>query len=150
MLTILSDSGTKEALMDMDDQLRKDTYSSHGEGAGTAARMQRTVANATSEAKDLAVDLGRRASEQFDAGRRPIADTLNRTASAIHRQVDSAANALHRTADKLESTAQYVKENDLEAMMKKAQKLAKRHPGASLAIGVAVGIVVAKLFSTRD
>jgi ElaB/YqjD/DUF883 family membrane-anchored ribosome-binding protein len=138
--------------VEMDDQLRKDTFNhqSEGEGTGTAARMQRTVAKAPSEAKDLALDFGRRASEQIDAQRQPIADTLNRTASAIHRQVDAAANAFHRTADRLESTAQYVKENDLEDMMKKARRLAKRYPGMSLAIGVAIGLVVAKLFSSRD
>jgi hypothetical protein len=121
--------------MEMNDQLRKDSFSNQGGG---------------SAAKDVAMDLGRRAADTIDAQREPIANALNRTASAIHREVDVAATALHRTADKLEATAQYVRETDLEAMLTKAQRLAKRYPGVSLAAGVALGLVVAKLLRSRD
>jgi hypothetical protein len=65
-------------------------------------------------------------------------------------RVDAAADAFHRTADRQESTSQYVKENDPEAMMTKVQRPAKRYPGPSLAIGIALGAVVAKLCSKRD
>jgi hypothetical protein len=120
--------------IEMNDQLRKDSFSNQGGG---------------SAAKDVAMDLGR-AADTIDAQREPIANALNRTASAIHREVDVAATALHRTADKLEATAQYVRETDLEAMLTKAQRLAKRYPGVSLAAGVALGLVVAKLLRSRD
>lgn len=134
----------------MNNQFRKDSHASQGSVTETAARMKETMTNHANDARDQAADLARKAADRINSQREPIADTLDRTASAIHKQGELAATAFHKTAERLETTAQYVRDNDVEAMFKKARRLTKQYPGLSLATGVALGLVVAKLLRSGD
>jgi ElaB/YqjD/DUF883 family membrane-anchored ribosome-binding protein len=134
----------------MEDQFNSNPATGYGESAGTAARMKEEVASKANEAKDKIADFGRKAADRIDAQREPVADSLNKTASALHEQGDNAAGIAHRTADKLEATADYVREHDLKAMMTDVQDLARRYPGQSLAVAAAVGFLVGRLFRKAD
>ena len=134
----------------MNDQFNDNAVGGYGEGAGTAARMQEEVEDRASEVKQKVADFGRKAADRIDSQRQPIADTLNRTASTLHQQGDSAANAAHTTAVKLQVAADYVRGNDLKAMMGDVQDLAKRYPGQSLAAAAVVGFLLGRLFRSTD
>jgi hypothetical protein len=145
----------------MDDQFNPNQSSSNedtgvssgtgtGSAAGTAARMKETVAQKATEAKDKIADFGRKTVDQIDAQREPVASTLNKTATALHEQGENAASLAHTTADKLETTANYLRQHDLKAMMGDVQDLAKKYPGQCLAAAVGVGFLLGRLLRSSD
>lgn len=141
----------------MDDNYNPNPGSSYGEGAGsgtgtagTAARMKETVAQKANEAKDKFADFGRKTVDQIDSQREPMASTLNKTATALHEQGENAASVAHSAADKLETTADYLRQHDLSAMMSDVQDLAKRYPGQCLVAAVGVGFLLGRLLRRSD
>jgi ElaB/YqjD/DUF883 family membrane-anchored ribosome-binding protein len=100
--------------------------------------------------KDKVAEFGRQAVEKIDAQREPAASTLGKTATALHAQAENASSVAHSTADKLQATADYVRENDVKAMMNDVGDLVKRYPGQALAAAAAVGFLVGRLFQSND
>ncbi|HXM93534.1 MAG TPA: hypothetical protein VOA64_04650 [Candidatus Dormibacteraeota bacterium] len=119
-------------------------------GTGTAARMKEQVVDKANEVKEKVADFGRKAVDKLDAQREVAAGTLEKTASGLHQRSDRAASAAHSTADKLQATADYVRQHDLKAMMDDVQDLVKRYPGQSLAAAAVVGFLVARVFRSND
>jgi ElaB/YqjD/DUF883 family membrane-anchored ribosome-binding protein len=106
-------------------------------------------------------DFGRRTADKIDASRGPAADSLNRTASAIHTQSDRVASAAHATsdrvasaahatADKLQATAEYVRDHDFKEMADDVTELVKRYPGQSLAAAAILGFLLARVMRSSD
>jgi ElaB/YqjD/DUF883 family membrane-anchored ribosome-binding protein len=134
----------------MNDQFNEPSAGGYGEGTGTAARMKEEGEGRAAEVKQNVAEFGRKAADRIDSQREPVANTLNRTASSLHQQGDNAASVAHTTADKLELAADYVRKNDLKAMMGDVQDLAKRYPGQSLAAAAVVGFLLGRLFRSTD
>src|SRR4051794_36266248 len=84
-----------------------------------------------STAKDKASDLGRAAATKIDNSRETAATSLDTTAATIHEKADSlpggekVAGLAHSAADKLSSTADYVREHDVNRMMADVEQLVK-------------------------
>ncbi|HET7810244.1 MAG TPA: hypothetical protein VFL16_06680 [Steroidobacteraceae bacterium] len=57
--------------------------------------------------------------------------------------------AAHATANALENAADYVRDQDIEAMIADVRDAAKRHPGAVLLAAAAAGFLLARML-TRD
>ncbi len=118
----------------------------------TAQNVKDRVAGAASAAKDKMSDAGRQASEQIDAKRGPAADSLHSAASAIHEKADSlpggetVKNVAHSTADKLESTAGYIREHDVHAMLSDVENTVRRNPGPSLLVAAVIGFLIGRAF----
>ena len=125
-----------------------------GYESGTGSGNESTIADQAYRAKDKVATQGRRAVEKVDASRRPTADALERAASGIHDSADrtsqKAADVAHRAADKLQATANYVRENDLRAMANDVVTVVNRYPRESVAVAVAVGFLVGRAFRSRD
>jgi len=85
----------------------------------------------------------------------------------VARGIDSAADSLHATADRLpggervagaahsaaagmERAADYLREQDLSDILSDLRQSVTRHPGAALLAAVAVGFVIARSLSSRD
>ena len=132
----------------MNDQFNDPAVGGYGEGTGTAARMKEEVEGRAAEVKQNVADFGRKAADRIDSQREPVAATLTRTASTLHQQGDNAASVAHTTADKVQVAADYVRQNDLKAMMGDVQDLAKRYPGQSLLAAAVVGFLLGRLFRT--
>lgn len=113
--------------------------------AGAAVRIADEVRRATG----AVADLGRQAVAGVDAKRRPVAATLEHTASALHHQTDRAARVAHTTADRLRATANYVRGNDLNAMAKDVANVVRRHPGQALVAAAVAGFVLAQVVRRR-
>jgi ElaB/YqjD/DUF883 family membrane-anchored ribosome-binding protein len=120
------------------------------EGTGTAARMKQTVQDAANQATSKIADLGRKTVSQIDSTREPIADTLDKSASSLHETGESAARAAHATADKLQSTADYVRKNDVQAMVGDITDFAKQYPGPCLAVAVGLGFLLGRFLGRTD
>jgi ElaB/YqjD/DUF883 family membrane-anchored ribosome-binding protein len=134
----------------MDNPYDQGNTGGQSEGTGTAARMKQTVKDAASQASGKIAELGRKTVNQIDSTREPIASTLDKSASTLHETGDSAARAAHATAEKLESTARYVRQNDLQAMMGDITDLAKRYPGQCLAVAAGLGFLLGRFFRSTD
>ncbi len=134
----------------MDNQYDQGNMGGESGGTGTAARMKETVKDAASQASGKIAELGRKTINQIDSTREPIANTLDKSASTLHETGDSAARAAHATAEKLQSTAKYVRQNDLQAMLGDIQELAKQYPGPCLAAAVGIGFLLGRIFRSTD
>jgi len=130
----------------MDNPYDQGNMGGESEGTGTAARMKQVVQDTASQATGKIAELGRKTVNQIDSTREPIANTLDKSASTLHETGESAARAAHATADKLQSTARYVRQNDLQAMVGDIKDLAKEYPGPCLAAAVAVGFLLGRMF----
>jgi ElaB/YqjD/DUF883 family membrane-anchored ribosome-binding protein len=132
----------------MDDYNKQSGQSSYGEstgsGAGTAARMKEDLSSKAADAKDQVTEFGRKAMDKIDDSRESAADALGKTASSLHSGADAVSGAAHSTADKIQATADYVRQTDLKGMAEDIQDIVKRYPGPSLAAAAIFGFLVAR------
>jgi ElaB/YqjD/DUF883 family membrane-anchored ribosome-binding protein len=98
--------------------------------AGTAARMKRSVA--------------RNAADRFESSRQSTVGALEWTASSLHSGADQISNFAHTTAERIEHSADYLRETDFERVYSDLEKTVRRYPGRSLAIAAVVGFVLAR------
>jgi ElaB/YqjD/DUF883 family membrane-anchored ribosome-binding protein len=105
--------------------------------------------------KGKAAEMGQKVADTIDQNRGTAAGGLESAASALRGKADTlpggekVANAAHATADAVGVAADYVRDNDVKAMMGDVQKLVKNNPGPALLIAAALGFLVARTFS-RD
>ena len=114
------------------------------------------LSDAATQVKDKVSDMGRAAAEKIDDNREAAAGGLDRAAETLHENAESLpggekiANLAHTTADKLTSTAEYVRERDVSGMMSDVEALVKKNPGPALIAAAVVGFLVGRAFSSSD
>jgi ElaB/YqjD/DUF883 family membrane-anchored ribosome-binding protein len=105
---------------------------------------------AAERVSDSADGMRRSAERAFDSRRKGAADSLSSAASRLNRRADDlpgvqqASRAAHKTAERLEATAEYLRTHDSKAMAGNVMDLVRKHPGKSLAIAAAVGFLAAR------
>ena len=118
----------------------------------TAQNVTSKVADAASAAKEKISDARGQVTDKIDDKRGTAADALESAASNIYEKAedlpggDAIRNVAHSTAEKLESTAGYIREHDVRAMMSDVEQIVKRNPGPSLLIAVALGFLIGRAF----
>ena len=127
---------------------QQDTDRNRASGIGHSGLAEQ-VAEKARDAKDAAVDFARNTVDGMDAQRRPAAATLDRAASTVQQHADNAAGVARGTADKLRATAEYVRNNDMDAMGRDVVGLVRRYPGQALAAAAMAGFLVARAMRTR-
>ena len=117
--------------------------------------MQTPNADPLSTSKGKAAEMGQKVADKIDENRGTAASGLETAASALREKADTlpggdrVASAAHATADAVGVAADYVRENDVKAMMTDVQKLVKNNPGVALLTAAALGFLIARTFS-RD
>ena len=102
-----------------------------------------------------AAEMGRKAAAAIDDRRESLARGIDSAASTLHEKAESLpgggriSSAAHSTAEAMEKTADYLRDQDLEAMLSDVRDVVKKHPGATLLTAAAVGFLLARAFS-RD
>ena len=120
-------------------------------GSSSADSASSTLAGA----KAAASNIGQAAADTIDNTRSTAAGGLDSAASALHHSADSlpggesVQGVAHSAADALSSTADYVRENDVKSMLADVQKIVKNNPGPALLTAAVLGFLVARTFS-RD
>ena len=118
----------------------------------TAQTVKDKVSDAASTAKQKVSDAGRQAAGKIDETRGPAADALQSAASTIHEKAEdlpggeTVKSVAHSAAEKLESTAGYIREHDVRAMMSDVEEIVKRNPGPSLLVAAAIGFLIGRAF----
>jgi len=121
-----------------------------------APSVTEKVSEVASQAKDKISDLGRSAVDTIDANRQSTASGLESAATTLHEKADSLpggekiTSLAHATADKLSSTAEYVREHDFTSMMADVEQLVKKNPGPALLAAGVIGFLVGRAFSRND
>ena len=113
-------------------------------GSGTAARMKRNISNTTEEAKATLNEIGRKTAERIENSRESTANALQRTATSLHSGAEQMSEFTHTAADRLQNTADYLRETDLDRMIEDLQGIVKRYPGRSLAAAAILGFLIAR------
>jgi len=114
------------------------------------------VSDAAGQVKDKVSDLGRTAADKIDENRDAAAGRIERAASALHEKADGlpggkkVSSFAHATADKLSSTADYVREHDVNRMMADVVTVVKNNPGPSLLAAAVIGFLVGRAFTRND
>ena len=109
-----------------------------------------------SEVQSATQDLGRAAGEQLDKGRSAAAGGIASAAASLHGHAEElpggqrVAGFAHSAADKLNLTANYIRDHDMSAMVEDVKTLVKKNPVPALLGAAAIGFLVAKSFSNRD
>jgi len=105
--------------------------------------------------KDKASDVARAAVERIDGSRSMTADGLASAASTLHGQADrfpggeKMTGIAHTAADRLSTTADYVRTHDVDRMLTDVKTLVKNNPGPSLLVAAVFGFLVGRTIA-RD
>ena len=95
------------------------------------------------------------AAAAIDDSRSTAADGLDAAASALHDRVDdlpggeTVRNVARATADRLSSSADYVRSHDVNRVMADVETFVKSNPGPALAVAAAFGFLLGRALS-RD
>lgn len=110
------------------------TFDDGGRAAGLKAKAQ---------------DVGARAAQRADQARVGAASGLESVASTLHTKGDRVASAAHSAADAVSYGAEYLRENDVQAMLSDLMEVIRRNPGPSLIGAAALGFLLGRALS-RD
>lgn len=107
------------------------------------------VAQATS----VASEFGQRATAAIDDKRESAAQVMDSAASTLRGKAETlpggekVTRAAHSAADAIETGADYVRDQDVRAILSDVKQIVKRHPGATLIVAAALGFLLARNFS---
>jgi ElaB/YqjD/DUF883 family membrane-anchored ribosome-binding protein len=111
------------------------------------------VTERTREAAAWMTDAAVDTAAAIDAGRATAADGLDTAASALDdRAADlpggkTVRNVARATADRLSTSADYVRSHDARRMMADLETVVKRNPGPALVVAAAFGFLLARALS---
>ena len=123
---------------------------------GSETSMGDQVSETASQVKDKVMDAGRTAVDKIDSNRETAARGLDTAADVLHDKAGSLpggetiANLAHSTADKLSSTADYVRGHDVKKMMADLEQMVKNNPGPSLLAAAVIGFLAGRAFRRDD
>ena len=124
----------------------------------TAAHVRTAVRDITEGARDVATsmtDAARDTAATIDESRSTAADRLAAAASALHDRAadlpggETVRKVARTTADRLGSSAEYVRTHDAKRMMADVGSFVKSNPGPALAVAAAFGFLLGRALS-RD
>jgi ElaB/YqjD/DUF883 family membrane-anchored ribosome-binding protein len=122
--------------------------------ATDAGTIKDQASQTAAEVKDKVADLGRKAGDKIDQGRVRAADTVDSTAATLRDRADrfasTTSHAVHNVTDKLQSAADYIRDNDVRAMMEDAADFMRRYPAQSLAAAAVVGFLAGRALRNAD
>lgn len=113
-------------------------------GSGTAARMKKSIADRAQDAKESLNELGRKTTDRMESSRESTAKALAWTATSLHSRTDKVSQLAHSAAERIQGTADYLRERDVERIMEDVRGLVKKYPGRSLAAAAILGFLIAR------
>ena len=90
-----------------------------------------------------------------DEGRQTAAERLASAASAVRDRADELPGGpkvqqfAHAAAERLSTTADYVRSHDGKRMLADVQRVVKSNPGPALAVAAALGFVIGRTLTRR-
>jgi len=122
---------------------------------GSAAGIETRASKSPIETQEAMSDVARTASDTVKDGPKMAANSLDRAASTVHEQAEQLPGGpkvkefAHAAADRLSTTADYMRSHDATRMMADVEALVKDNPGPALAVAAAIGFLFGRALS-RD
>ena len=123
--------------------------------SSAAESIGERAVNRVNEARESVSEMARAAANKIDDNRVTAADRLESAASVVHeraQQLPGGRNVehfAHAAADRLSSTADYMRSHDAAGMMADVERVVKNNPGPALVVAAAFGFLVGRALS-RD
>jgi methyl-accepting chemotaxis protein len=118
--------------------------------SGAAAKMVKSISDATADVKEGAADLSRHADDEIEAIRETIAGTIEETSAVVQSGGKQISEMAELAAEKIQGGAEYVRRADLRTMGANVKNLVKRYPKASILVGAVAGFLIAWSFRSDD
>ena len=124
--------------------------------ADESSTMGEKLSDTAAQVKDKVSNLGRTAVNTIDENRDAAASGLERAALALHEKAESlpggekVSSLAHGAAEKLNSTAGYVREHNVNRMMADVETMVKNNPGPSIIAAAVIGFLAGRAFSNND
>ncbi len=83
--------------------------------------------------------------QRVDSSREPLADSLHSTAAIVEERGNQVADAARSVAGRLHTGAEYIRSNDLNAIVDDASDSVKRYPVYALGLAAVVGFLIGRL-----
>jgi ElaB/YqjD/DUF883 family membrane-anchored ribosome-binding protein len=121
----------------------------------SAAVIGERAANRVDEARESQSDVAETATDKVNEGREVAANRLENVASTVHERADQLPGGpkvkkfAHGAADRLSTTADYLRNRDATRMMADVESLVKNNPGPALVVAAAFGFLLGRALS-RD
>src|SRR5262245_65833941 len=118
-----------------------------------AGTFGQEITDRARDARDAIYDTGNAAARTVDEGRTMAAERLDDAAYAIDEQADDLPGGrrvkefARTAADRLSSTADYVRSHDAASMMADVETTVRNNPGPALLVAAAVGFMVGRAFA---
>jgi hypothetical protein len=113
--------------------------------------LKSSVSDAVSDAVS---GLGTAAVDELDKGRRATAAGIKSASKSLHEKADDlpggVADVAHGAANKLNSTANYIRRRNVPALGRDLKKVLKDNPVPVFIGAVTLGVILAKLFSSHE
>jgi ElaB/YqjD/DUF883 family membrane-anchored ribosome-binding protein len=122
----------------------------------TATKLKTMASDTASQAKDKVQEVGRNVRSKIDESRAPAAEKLQSAASALHDKAgalpggQAVTDFAHSAADRMQATAAYVRQHDVNAMWSDVEACVRKYPGQSLAAAAALGFLLGRRLSSED
>ena len=124
--------------------------------ADESSTMGEKLSDTAAQVKDKVSNLGRTAVNTIDENRDAAASGLERAALALHEKAETlpggekVSSLAHGAAEKLNSTAGYVREHNVNRMMADVETMVKNNPGPSIIAAAVIGFLAGRAFSNND
>jgi len=136
--------------------MQTNSFPTKNYAADEISTLGEKITDTASQLKEKVADLGRSAANMIDDNRGATAGGLQTAATAIHDRAGSlpggetVSGIAHDAAEKLSSTADYVRANDVKKMMADVETMVKNNPGPSLMVAAVIGFLVGRAFTSND
>jgi ElaB/YqjD/DUF883 family membrane-anchored ribosome-binding protein len=134
----------------------EDTNTKLDESEKTAAKAKNTVVETASKARDIVTEAGRGLQNKIDESRAPAAEKLESAAATLHEKAErlpggeKVAGLAHTTAEKMQATADYVRQNDVRDMLGDIRVCVRKYPGQAIVAAAIAGFLIGCSFRSRD
>ena len=128
----------------------------YDEASSFASNLKDQASEQAEKAKSKMQEVTRKAGERMDEQRYRAADAIESGASALHEKAGNlpggskVTNIAHAAAEKMQATADYVRENDAGAMIGDVQDLVRRYPGQAVVAGIVLGFLLGRMFRRSE
>jgi len=108
-----------------------------------------TTTSTAASLKNKAVEIGQDAADKIDEKREPVADAVESSATKLYASAgglpggEKVANLAY---NKLQDTADYLREHDVRAAANDVQRFVKNHWVESLAVAAGIGFLLGRAF----
>jgi ElaB/YqjD/DUF883 family membrane-anchored ribosome-binding protein len=117
--------------------------------ADAASTVREQVGEKASQVKTRLSGMAQSATDAVNSGRLSTANRLDNAASYMHEQTERIRTAGHHAADRVSSTAAYVRSHDARDVAGDLQSMIRTYPGPAILAAAALGFLMGRALSRR-